>query len=172
MKWLTWLYMQTDVHIFESLQLEGLYRRLTVINLENNLGISCIIWSWIEVTLCFSGGASGKELTCQCRRDVRDVGSTPGLGRPPGGGQATHSSILAWRIPWSEEPGGLQSMESQREGQNPKQLRTQRGDIISQRLKDRPSVQSRSMSPSRTGFHGSFKIIIINWFCCKFISCK
>ena len=30
---------------------------------------------------------------------------------------ATHSSILAWRIPWTEEPGGLQSMESQRVGQ-------------------------------------------------------
>ena len=29
---------------------------------------------------------------------------------------ATHSSILAWRIPWMEEPGGLQSMESQRVG--------------------------------------------------------
>ena len=29
-------------------------------------------------------------------------------------GTATHSSILAWRIPWTEEPGGLQSMESQR----------------------------------------------------------
>ena len=29
---------------------------------------------------------------------------------------ATHSSILAWEIPWSEEPGGLQSMESQRVG--------------------------------------------------------
>ena len=29
-------------------------------------------------------------------------------------GMATHSSILAWRIPWAEEPGGLQSMESQR----------------------------------------------------------
>ena len=29
---------------------------------------------------------------------------------------ATHSSILAWRIPWIEEPGGLQSMESQRVG--------------------------------------------------------
>ena len=28
---------------------------------------------------------------------------------------ATHSSILAWRIPWTEEPGGLQSMESQRD---------------------------------------------------------
>ena len=31
-------------------------------------------------------------------------------------GMATHSSILAWRIPWTEEPGGLQSMESQRVG--------------------------------------------------------
>ena len=29
-------------------------------------------------------------------------------------GMATHSSILAWRIPWTEEPGGLQSMGSQR----------------------------------------------------------
>ena len=29
-------------------------------------------------------------------------------------GKATHSSILAWRIPWTEEPGGLQSMGSQR----------------------------------------------------------
>ena len=29
-------------------------------------------------------------------------------------GMATHSSIIAWRIPWTEEPGGLQSIESQR----------------------------------------------------------
>ena len=33
-------------------------------------------------------------------------------------GTATHSSILAWRIPWTEEPGGLLSMESQRVGHN------------------------------------------------------
>ena len=33
-------------------------------------------------------------------------------------GLATHSSIPAWRIPWTEEPGGLQSMESQRVRQN------------------------------------------------------
>ena len=32
--------------------------------------------------------------------------------------RATHSSILAWKIPWSEEPGGLQSMGSQRVGYN------------------------------------------------------
>ena len=31
-------------------------------------------------------------------------------------GMATHSSIIAWRIPWTEEPGGLQSMGSQRVG--------------------------------------------------------
>ena len=46
--------------------------------------------------------------------DMRDMGLILGLGRPPGGGMATHSSILAWRIPWTEEPGGLQSIGSQR----------------------------------------------------------
>ena len=39
--------------------------------------------------------------------DVTDVDSFPGLGRSPEEGMATHSSILAWRIPWTEEPGGL-----------------------------------------------------------------
>ena len=38
----------------------------------------------------------------------------PGLGRSPGGGNGYHSSILVWRIPWTEEPGILQSMGSQR----------------------------------------------------------
>ena len=33
--------------------------------------------------------------------------SIPGSGRSPGGGMATHFSILAWRIPWTEEPGRL-----------------------------------------------------------------
>ena len=42
--------------------------------------------------------------------DVGDMGSVPGSGRPLGGG---NSSILAWRIPWMEEPGGLQSMGPQ-----------------------------------------------------------
>ena len=48
--------------------------------------------------------------------DLRDVGSIPGLGRSPKEGMAIHSSIPAWRIPWTEEPGGLQSMGSQRVG--------------------------------------------------------
>ena len=45
--------------------------------------------------------------------DVRNMGSIPGLGRSLGEGHATHSSILAWRIPWTEEPGGLRSIGSQ-----------------------------------------------------------
>ena len=38
--------------------------------------------------------------------DVRDKGSIPGSGRPLGEGMATHSSILAWRVARTEEPGG------------------------------------------------------------------
>ena len=36
--------------------------------------------------------------------NARDTGLIPRLGRPPEKGMATHSSILAWRIPWTEEP--------------------------------------------------------------------
>ena len=40
---------------------------------------------------------------------VKDPGSIPGLGRLPGERNGYHFSILAWRIPLTEEPGGLQS---------------------------------------------------------------
>ena len=48
--------------------------------------------------------------------DSRDVGLIPGLEDPLEEEMATHSSILAWRIPGTEEPGGLQSMGSQTVG--------------------------------------------------------
>ena len=48
-------------------------------------------------TLGFPGGISGKEPACQCRRRRED---------PLEEGMAIHSSILIWRIPWTEEPGG------------------------------------------------------------------
>ena len=63
---------------------------------------------------------SGKESACQCRSEsevaqfnARDEGF---LGRedPLEEEMATHSSILTWEIPWTEEPGGLQSMGSQK----------------------------------------------------------
>ena len=46
--------------------------------------------------------------------DVGDMSSIPGWEDPLEKGMATHSSILAWEIPWTEEPGRLQSMGSQR----------------------------------------------------------
>ena len=46
--------------------------------------------------------------------DLRDTGSIPGGEDPLELGTATHSSGLAWRIEWTEEPGGLQSIGSQR----------------------------------------------------------
>ena len=41
-----------------------------------------------------------------------DEGSMPGSGRSPGEEMATHSSILAWRISWTKEPGRLQPVAS------------------------------------------------------------
>ena len=53
-----------------------------------------------------------KESAC----NAGESDSTPGLGRSLEKEMATHSSILAWRIPWTEEPGWLQFMGSQRVG--------------------------------------------------------
>ena len=47
-------------------------------------------------------------------RDARDAGSIPGSRRSPGEGNGSHSCILAWRIPWTEEPAGSQSKGLQR----------------------------------------------------------
>ena len=61
----------------------------------------------------FSGGTSKKEHVCQHWRGKR--GGVQSLGQDDllEEGMATHSSILAWRILWTEEPGRLQSMGSQ-----------------------------------------------------------
>ena len=93
----------------------------------------------MECRRAFPGGSDGKESACNAG-DTVDVGLIPGLAslvaqrlkrlpamretRVQSLGQedplekemATHSSILAWRIPWMEEPGRLQSMGSQRVG--------------------------------------------------------
>ena len=55
----------------------------------------------------FPGSSDGKESAT----NAGVLGSIPGSGRSAEG-NATHSSILAWEIPWTEEPGGLQSMGS------------------------------------------------------------
>ena len=50
--------------------------------------------------------------------DTKDKGSIPGLGRSPGGGNDNTLNILAWRIPWTEEPGGLQSQRVRHDRSN------------------------------------------------------
>ena len=60
------------------------------------------------------GGSDIKESA----RDAGDWGSIPGSGRSPGGGNGNSLQYSRWRIPWTEEPGGLQSMGSQRVGHN------------------------------------------------------
>ena len=58
----------------------------------------------------FPGSSAGKESAC----NIGDLGSIPGSGRFPAEGMAIHCSILAWRIPWTEEPGRLQFILLQR----------------------------------------------------------
>ena len=57
----------------------------------------------------FPGGSDGKESAC----NAGILGSIPGSGRSPAEGNGNYYSILAWETPWTEEPGGLQSMELQ-----------------------------------------------------------
>ena len=79
-----------------------------------------VLYIYIYIYVCmyirgFPGGTSGKELSCQCRRQKRDAGSIPGSGRSLhtlgmlSHTLATHSSILAWRIPLTEELSRRQS---------------------------------------------------------------
>ena len=56
-----------------------------------------------------SGGSEVKASAS----NAGDPGSIPGSGRSPGEGNGTHSSTLAWRIPWTEKPGRLQFTGSQ-----------------------------------------------------------
>ena len=69
------------------------------------------LWVWGSGS---PGGSGVKSLPV-----MRDTGvQSPGWEEPLEKEMATHSSILAWRIPWTEEPGRLQSVGSQRVGQD------------------------------------------------------
>ena len=68
----------------------------------------------IIVTMGFPRWLSGKEMPS--RKCVGDLGLIPGSGISLEKEMAPDSSTLAWKIPWAEEPGSLQSMGSQRVG--------------------------------------------------------
>ena len=63
------------------------------------------------ITMCL--GFPGGSVVKNPPTNAGDAGSIPGLKRAPRVEVATHSSILAWKIPWTEQHGGLQSMGSQ-----------------------------------------------------------
>ena len=66
------------------------------------------------MTLSKGIGSDGASLVAQMVKNLPEMQETQvqslGLEDPLKKGMATHSSILAWRVPWTEEPGGLQSM--------------------------------------------------------------
>ena len=70
------------------------------------------------LSMCPKNGASQVVLVVENllgnARDMRDLSSIPRSARFHGEGHATHSSFLAWSIPWTEESGGLQSIGSYR----------------------------------------------------------
>ena len=73
------------------------------------------VWLKTITYCCFPVGSDSKESAC----NAGPPGSVPVSGRPPGEGNGNLSwGILAWGIPWTEEPGELQSKGSQRVGHN------------------------------------------------------
>ena len=89
-------------------------------------------------------GSEGKE-SAFIAGDTGGKSSIPGSGDPLEKEMAAHSSILAWEIPWTEEPGRLQSMGSRRVRRTPKHA-----DLKIKASRERPScVESRCVCTSR-----------------------
>ena len=71
------------------------------------------LWQGRATWMGFPGDVNGKEPTCQCRKRKK-LRLSLDWEDPVEEGMAAHSRVLAWRSPWTEEPGGLQSIGSQR----------------------------------------------------------
>ena len=74
--------------------------------------VAGLVYIYICIYRDFPDGSAGKELACNAG-DIGSLGRSLGQEDPLEKEMATHSSILAWRMLWTEEPGGLQSMGSQ-----------------------------------------------------------
>ena len=85
-----------------------------------------ILESWLYplILVGFPGGSGGKNLPAMQEPQETQIQSL-GWEDPLEEGMATHSSILAWRISWTEEPSGLQSIGSQRVGYDSTHVHTQ-----------------------------------------------
>ena len=88
---------------------------------KRGCGVSLYLTSWATLKACVSLAGKNfknirlpKWLTQPANAGDAEVsGLIPGWGRSHGGGNGTHSNIPAWKMPRTEEPGGLQSMGSQ-----------------------------------------------------------
>ena len=88
----------------------------------------------LELPVAPLGGFPGGSVVKNPPASAGELGSLPGSGRSLEEETATHSSVLAWRSPWTEEPGGLRSMGSQRVGQDLATKRTNKSSCGSRRL--------------------------------------
>ena len=86
----------------------------TIITLKYNNYYLILAKSTVHVQIwtVVSGSSDGREFACHARDLVQSLGQVDPLEKE----MANHSNILVWRIPWTEEPGGLLSMESQKVG--------------------------------------------------------
>ena len=94
--------------------LRAVHRLILTPQAQGNTGLRvCSQLIFVEHLLC-----SGLPRLGQMVRNPPEMQETLGQEDPLEEGMASHSSILAWRIPWTEEPGRLQSMRLQRVGHN------------------------------------------------------
>ena len=100
--------------LFPLFWLWALFVILSLIPLDGRLDglFEVFLISWFRHVLGFIGGSDGKESVCNAQTQLQSLGWEDPLEK----GMVTHSSVLAWRILWTEEPGGLQSMELQSVG--------------------------------------------------------
>ena len=89
----------------------SIFPSIKVFSNESAIGMPCLILSTYSY---FPDGTVVKNLPANAREKVRSLDWED----PREKEMTTHSSFLAWRIPWTEEPGGLQAMELQRVGHN------------------------------------------------------
>ena len=117
--------MDSDLNYF-LLPAEGTDLIFESLDNSNTVLFQClvkvlILSSWEKGSEC-SLGSSQAVLRVKNQPastgDIKDVGSFPGSGRSPGGGHGNPLHVIAWRIQWTEEPGGLQFIGSQTVGHN------------------------------------------------------
>ena len=114
--------------------------------------------------LGFPGGASGKEPACQCRRCNRCRFDPWGQEDPLEEEIAAHFCILAWKIPWTEQPGGLHPLGSQRTGQDWEHTDRQKVKLLSRVWLCDPMDHS----PPGSFVHGTFQARVLEWIAISF----